>query len=1177
MRPRLRLALLGACWSGALGAPLHAQQPTAASSARPTLDSATLAGFRWRTVGPANFEGRVSDIAGIPSPSKTFFVSSVAGGIWKTTNGGTTFRPVFDDQRVISMGALAIAPSDTQQVWAGTGEQNSRNTIEPGRGIYKSADGGLTWRPMGLERTQHIGRIAVHPTNPNVVYVAALGAAWATNPERGLYKTEDGGATWKLVKFVSPRAGFVDVAIDPKNPNTVWASSYERIRGPYFLTSGGPSSGLWKSTDAGATWTEIRGGGFPETQKGRINLSVYPQDPNIVYAMVEADSVRGRTVPKGTPKQKLGNGLYRTRDGGRTWEKMNDADTRPFYYSQVRVHPRNPDRVWFSSTPVLVSNDGGKTARTATQGIHVDHHAMWIDPGDPEHMVVGDDGGISITWDGGGNYDFSAVIPIGQFYDVSYDFETPYNVCAGAQDNGSWCGPSRRKSGPVTNAYWFTIAGGDGFYTAQHPTEPWVVFGESQGGNISRLNLRTGERSALVKPAFRPRYQQFEDSVLVARGDTSRPETREVRERVTQIRTRQRADSAQFDVRFNWETPYFLSPHNPDVMYVGGNRVLKSTRRGDSLYFISPDLSKQQHAKIDTSMNKTGGITLDATGAETYGTVVSLAESYVRPGFLYAGTDDGNVWTTVNDGASWQQVPAARFPGLARGDVYVSRIEPSHFDSLAFYVTFDNHRWNDFTPYVYATTDGGRTFRSIAAGLPAGSADQVHVIREDPTNRDLLYAGTSLGAYVSLDRGASWQRFMAGLPTTPVFDLKVHPRDHELIAATHGRGLWIVDVTPLQQMAGSRMAAVAAAPTYLFEPKTAYEYGQGPATGESSNGSGQKLFAAPSPAYGAEIVYRVAGPAAGATIAGTSPRLGPSDAPNGGGAAPAGASGSTTTPASAGATAPDESPTAARAGTPPPPSATAVATTSSTGTPSNAPSAAGGTGVRRGPGGPRGPQASILITNARGDTVRTLTGPATPGLHRVAWDFRGRPAPRPPLSPSQRRDSVERAQRTTFVIDSLEKAGTSRQIVETLRRVTSPTFDPSGFFRGGGRGGAGGTFAARPGEGAFVGAGGARGQGEGAAAGGAEDSPLEALSAFPGGTEAITELLRVPGRPVERGGGGLFGGGRGRGAAPAVASGDYLVTLTVGGQRYRQLLRVERLSGGDDAGPAFGDDDRRDP
>jgi photosystem II stability/assembly factor-like uncharacterized protein len=1085
-------------------------QPLAAQS--PALDSATLAGFKWRTVGPANFMGRVADIAGIPSPSKTFFVAAAAGGIWKTTNAGVTFRPVFDNERVISMGALAIAPSDTQQVWAGTGEQNSRNTIEPGGGIFKSTDGGLTWKPMGLEKTQHIGRIAVHPTNPNIVYVAALGAAWKSNPERGLYKTEDGGQTWKLVKFVSDKAGFVDVALDPKNPNTVWASSYERVRGPYFLTSGGPGSALWKSTDAGATWTEIKGGGFPETMKGRINFAVYPQDPNIVYAMVEADSARGRKAAPGTPKQKLANGLYRTKDGGKSWEKMNDADTRPFYYSQVRVDPRDPEHVWFSSTPVLTSHDGGKTARTATQGIHVDHHAMWIDPADPDHFIVGDDGGISITWDGGGNYNFPANLPIGQFYDVSYDFDVPYNICGGAQDNGSWCGPSRRKNGAVTNAYWFTIAGGDGFYTAQHPTEPWVVWGESQGGNISRLDLKTGQRTSLVKPSWRPTYQTLEDSILITRGDTTHPLSKEAQQRVTEFRARQKADSAELDLRFNWETPYFLSPHNADVMYVGGNRVLKSTQRGDNLYPISPDLSKKNYARIDTSMNKTGGITLDATGAETYGTVVSLAESYIRPGFLYAGTDDGNVWTTRNDGATWEPVPAARFPGLPKGDVYVSRIEPSHFDSLTFYVTFDNHRWNDFTPYVYVTTDAGKTFASIANNLPTGSADQVHVIREDPYNRDLLFVGTSLAAYVSTDRGKSWHRFMTGMPTVPVFDLKIHPRDRELIAATHGRGFWIVDVAPLEQMAGDSLQKVIADNAYLFAPKTAWQYGQGPAMGASSNGEGQASFAVASPPYGAEIVYRVAPGAAAATNA-------------------------------------------------------------SANTDGNGAAAPSGRGAQR------GPQAHIVITDARGDTVRSLTGPLTAGIHRVTWDFRGKAAAREPLSPSQKRDSTIQARRVDYVLDSLEKAQTLpkpqmdriRQMIAGLR---SGTMDLGAFFRGGGAGGRaygpGDRFSARPGEGQVVG--GARGQRGGEAGQGAgEQNPMDILEAFPGGSDAFGELLQVPGRGGRGGFFGLFGGRRGA-QAPSVASGDYLVTLSVGGKTYKQLLRVERANGGDDSGFSFEED-----
>jgi photosystem II stability/assembly factor-like uncharacterized protein len=927
MRSKLLLSVFAA--TAISGSAAFSQAP------RSALDSATIAGFRWRTVGPANFEGRVADVVGIPSPSKTFFVAAAAGGIWKTTNAGTTFRPVFDDYPVVSMGALAIAPSDTMQVWAGTGEQNSRNTIEPGQGIYKSTDGGLTWKLMGLEKTQHIGRIAVHPTNPNIVYVAALGAAWKANPERGLYKTEDGGQTWKLAKFVSDKAGFVDVGLDPKNPNVVWASSYERSRGPYFLKSGGPGSGLWKSTDGGATWTEIKGGGWPDTPKGRISFSIYPQNTDIVYAMVEADSIRGQKAVPGAKRQKLANGLYRTKDGGKTWEKMNDANTRPFYYSQVRVHPRNPDRVWFSSTSVLVSSDGGKTARTATQGIHVDHHAMWIDPNDPDHFVVGDDGGISQTWDGGGNYDFAATLPIAQFYSVSFDFETPYNVCAGAQDNGSWCGPSRRKQGPVTNAYWFTYSGGDGFWTAQHPTEPHIIFGESQGGNIQRWDLKNGTQTSLVKPTWRPRYAMYEDSILVLRGDTTQPAAKDAQAKITAFRSHQKADSADLDLRFNWETPYFLSPHNADVVYVGGNRVLKSTQRGDNLYPISPDLSKKQMAKIDTSMNKTGGVTLDATGAETYGTVVALAESYVRPGFLAAGTDDGNVWVTRTDGATWEQIPSKAFAGLPAGDVYVSRIEPSHFDSLTFYVTFDNHRWNDFTPYVYVTSDYGKTFRSLVNNLPKESvADYVHTVREDPYNRDLLFVGTSRAVYTSLDRGQSWQRLMAGMPTVPVHDLKIHPRDRELIAATHGRGIWIVDITPLEQIAGDKGTKVVADAAYLFQPKTAYEYGQGPALGASSNGEGHKVFNAPSPAYGAEIAYRVG--AGAVASASTGDNDGNGSAPNAGAAS------------------------------------------------------ARGQGQR----GQRGPQAQILITNAKGDTVRTLTGPATAGLHRVTWDFRGRAAVR---------------------------------------------------------------------------------------------------------------------------------------------------------------------------------------
>ena len=530
------------------------------------LDSVTLSGFRWRNVGPANTMGRVSDVAGIPSPSKTFFAAAAAGGIWKSINNGVTWRPVFDDQRVISMGMLAIAPSDTMQVWAGTGEPNSRNTISPGGGVFKSTDGGITWKAMGLEKTQSIGRIVVHPTNPNIVYIAALGAPWNANPERGLYKTEDGGATWKLVKFVSDKAGVVDVALDPSNPNVVWAASWQRVRGPYFLNSGGPGSALWKSTDAGATWTEVKGGGFPETTKGRIGIAISLSNPKVMYTMVEADTLPNPKPDKSKPKAKSPSGLYRSDDGGATWIKTNDNDTRPFYYSQVRVHPKNPDRVYWSSTPVLVSNDGGKTQLNATQGIHVDHHAMWIDTVDPDRMIVGDDGGVSISFDQGGTYVFPNSFAIGQLYALSFDFQVPYRVCGGLQDNGSWCGPSRRRQGPVTNAMWFQVGGGDGFVTQQDPSNPNTIYAESQGGAISRLDYATGQSTFLIKPQYQQRYAMYEDSILVERGDTTMRPSSEQTRRIADLRARQRVDSTMLDMRFNWNTPYFISPHNPSTI-----------------------------------------------------------------------------------------------------------------------------------------------------------------------------------------------------------------------------------------------------------------------------------------------------------------------------------------------------------------------------------------------------------------------------------------------------------------------------------------------------------------------------------------------------------------------------------------------------------------------------------
>jgi photosystem II stability/assembly factor-like uncharacterized protein len=1070
-----RKLLLITAGSILLAGPLAAQVTT-------PPDSAFWAAFRWRSIGPANMSGRVTDVEGIPSPSKTFFVATAAGGIWKTTNAGTTFRPVFDGERVISMGDLAIAPSDTMQVWAGTGEEDSRNSISPGGGIYKSTDGGLTWTLKGLVETQAIGRIVVHPTDPNIVYVAALGRIWGPNKERGLYKTTDGGETWQLVKFISDKAGFVDVAMHPRDPNVLFAASWERVRGPYFLRSGGPGSALWKTTDAGATWTKVQGGGFPETMLGRIGIAISPSNPDVMYTLVEADTAKGQTTSP--------SGLYRSADGGATWEKTASENVRPFYYSQVRVDPSNPDRVYWSSTPVKFSDEGGKNARNATVGIHVDHHAMWIDPNDPAHFVVGNDGGIGITWDRGGNYVFPNVVPWGQFYEVSYNMDVPYRVCGGLQDNGSWCGPSRLARGSITNHHWYTVNGGDGFYMQQDPTDPQIVYAESQGGNMARINVVTGETARLRPPAWRDRYTMYEDSILIDWPDTTVQPRGQLRRRIDDLRTRQRADSASLDLRWNWNTPFLISRHNPTVFYAGANRVMKSVKRGDDLYPISPDLTTNDAEKIRVATETTGGITRDATGAEMYCTIVSLAESPIRAGILFAGTDDGRTWVTRNDGGTWEEL-TGRFPGLP-AESYVVRIEPSYHDSLTFYVAFDRHRMDDLAPYLYVTTDGGKTFRSIVNNLPTGGPDFLHVVREDPYNPNLLFVGTDVGAFVSLDRGASWQKFMTGLPTVPVHDLQIHPRDRELIAATHGRSVWIVDVAALEQLSDSVLAAEA----YLFEPKTAFQYGDARVGGESM---GQLAFEARSPSYGAEIVYRLTS------------------------------------------------------------------------------------------GEPRS-RTQVVITDVQGDTLQTVDGPGGPGLHRVTWSFQGKRPPAPELSPSQRRDSIAAVQKLDGVFDSLKATGMNERMLDRVKERflsgnTQELF--RAFGGGGGRGGAQETgFVERPGESAPPRQRPARPAQAQAGERPADEPPAGQPEAGerpaggpPGGEgmmpdqETMQEIFGAVRSAMGRG--FSFGGfGGGRGGAPTVGTGDYLVSITVNGQTLRRVLRVERMNGGAGSGFGFDEPDR---
>ncbi len=1094
---------------------------TPASVTAQAPDSALLAGLEWRSIGPTNMAGRVTDVEGVPGTA-TFYVASAAGGIWKTINNGTTFTAQFQNERVVAMGDLAIAPSDPSVIYAGTGEEDSRNSISPGGGVYISRDAGETWTLTGLEGTQAIGRILVHPRDPNTAWVAAVGKIWANDDQRGLYKTTNGGESWRRVKHMGEKAGFIDLAMDPRDPDVLWAASWERVRGPWYLNSGGPGSGLWKSTDGGERWTEVEGGGFPSTLKGRIGLAIAPSDPDVMYALVEAEAgeeVDALEEDEAATSGLKGTGLYRSEDGGRSWRWMNDKNTRPFYYSQVRVAPDDPELVFWSSTPVQFSKDGGKTVGEATVGIHVDHHAMWWDPTDPDHFIVGNDGGIAVTWDRGGTYDFINSFPLGQFYHVSYNMEVPYRVCGGLQDNGTWCGPSRRARGGIDHHMWYTINGGDGFYSQQDPTDPDIVYAESQGGSMARMNLRTGERESLELPDWKERTKELRDSIAVYEGVTEPRElTADEARKVAAWRERVEADSARYDLRYNWSAPLIMSPHDPRTLYAAGNRVLVSRDGGRSFDVISEDLSTADTMKIRVSTRETGGITPDVTGAETHSTIVAVAESPLVEGRLFAGTDDGNVWFRRGPDAEWEQVRHRSFRGLPANS-WVSRVEPSRHHPDRFYVSFDGHRTNDFEPYIYVTDDL-RRFRRITNGLPTGAPDCVHVVREDPVNPELLFAGTDVGAYVSFDRGESWDRFMNGLPTVPVHDLKIHPRDRELIAATHGRSIWIVDIAPLQQLGATRVAGEPV----VFDPTPALQYGDVPSGGEST---GHQYFSGDSRPYGGEIVYYI---------------------PEGWKPPAAADTGDAAGEAAAG----QERPEGAPLGQP----------VEAADRPAQAAGRAGGRGRPGGAGGAgfgrdRGPQAAIAIVDAAGDTVAELNGPARPGLQRVQWNLR-REGEAEAKSPSEIRDSIRSAEVMQEVADSLvTHEGVDRALADRAVAMMK-----SGNLRsiwGGGGGGRGGR--ARPGERYPEETPADTVSAAGAEAPAGEAAPAAAPPASPAAPdmEALRNVVRD-----------IFYGLRARNAAPSfrgfggdaspVAPGSYTVHVTIGDRTWTKPLTVVRAA-----------------
>jgi photosystem II stability/assembly factor-like uncharacterized protein len=756
-------------------------------------DDPILREFVWRSIGPANMSGRIDDVEAVVGDPSTIYLGFATGGIWKSTNMGTTWTPIFDTYPVSSVGDIAIAPSNPDILYVGSGESNNRQSTTRGDGVYKSTDGGETFMNVGLRNSHHIARVIVDPNDPDVAYVAATGPLWGPGGDRGLFKTTDGGQTWTNTNFIDEDTGFTDVVMDPRDSQVLYAASYQRRRTPWGFNGGGPGSGIWKTANGGASWTRLEGSGLPEGILGRIGLTAYAADPNIVYAQIEVPNPTRREEGD-TLVDPTRSGVWRSNDGGNTWEIRSNNNNRPMYYSQIRVDPTDSDIVYTMGASFYKSVDGGKTFSTVRGMGHGDHHALWINPDNPNQLMLGTDGGFNISWDQAATWDFINTMAVGQFYEIGVDMRRPYFVCGGLQDNGSWCGPSATRAAGIFNHDWYRVGGGDGFYVRIDPTDYNVVYSESQGGSMSRRDLRTGQSQRIAPAPPRERNGQVTPGNVV-------PEP--------ELGTR---------YRFEWNTPIELSPHDPSTVLVAGNRFFRSTDRGTT-WVASRDLTKQVNRDELSIMGVPGSepMTSKNDGQSRFSQATTLAESPSQPGVIWVGTDDGNVQVSVDGGATFTNV-TDNIPGAPEGYCRVKRVEPSNFAAGTCYVVMDNHRNEDWSPYVFVTRDFGQTFTSITNNLPAGPTN---VITEDPRNPNLLYLGTEFGLFVSLDRGQEWKRFQNGLPTVRIDDILVHPRENDLVVGTHGRSIWIVDdITPLQLLTPEILAGDA----YLFEVRSAVQW-----------------------------------------------------------------------------------------------------------------------------------------------------------------------------------------------------------------------------------------------------------------------------------------------------------------------------------------------------------------
>ena len=804
-----RISLIGAAFLVAATSAAGAQSP---SSLPP--DSVLVRALTFRSIGPAVMSGRIADVAvsdARGSRSKlgnVIYAAAATGGIWKSTNAGVTFTPIFDSVRTGSVGAVAVAPSNPDIVWVGTGESNNMRSSSWGNGVYKSTDGGKTWSSAMLPKSQHIGRIIIDPRDPNVVYVAALGPLWAPGGERGLYKTTDGGKTWTNTKEISKYTGFGEIVMDPSNPDVLYAAAEQRERREYGFLPAGPEAGIFKTTDGAKTWTKLAGG-LPAGDIGRVGMSVCRSRPSVVYAMVHA--------------KPPANGLYRTDDAGATWHLVNDQNGTAWYYSQVICDPTDPDHVVTLNANSRESHDGGKTfvpfAAGQNGGPHSDHHVLWINDDNPQQMVLGTDVGLYLSWDAGKSWNHVESIVAGQFYAIALDDAQPfYNVYGGLQDNQTWGGPSRtRNSFGPSNADWFRMAGGDGFYAVPDPLDHTLVYAESQQGGVVRYDEKIGQTKN-IKP-------------VPKNGERH---------------------------RYNWSAPILPSKHDAKTVYLAANYLFKSIDRGDSWQTISPDLTRG----IDRNKLPMRGAVPDSgtlgrnEGTAEFGNISTIDESPFRSGLLVVGTDDGLIQVTKDGGKTWTKT--ASFPGVP-DTTFVSRVVWSKANEGTIYATFDGHRSNDFKPYVLKSTDYGATWTSITGNLPDGGATQV--IREHPRQPNLLFVGTEYGVFATVDGGHEWTQLKSGLPGVPVHDIQIQARANDLVLGTHGRGIYILDdLTPLENLAKAKAAQVA----YVFPVQDAVLLQP---NASRNSGMGSAGFTGQNPEPGPHIAYLLKNASADTKIA----------------------------------------------------------------------------------------------------------------------------------------------------------------------------------------------------------------------------------------------------------------------------------------------------------------------